>query len=120
MRAVDLADLQSVVAKLKTPARVANYYHCSPEVAERMVFLATRSKKAEDEAEPVLIRKPRPSSFNPRSDPLEWSWQKQKMEMEQGSRNLLIAMLIEGQHWLSDDQAMEKARQLGLLPYSTT
>jgi hypothetical protein len=85
-----------------------------------MIMLAQRSAASQAASPTVLTKTTRPSSFNPKSDPLEWSWQKQKMDMENGSRNLLMAMLIEGQHWLSDDQAMQKARELGLIPYSTT
>lgn len=119
-RAVNLEQLKEVVSKLKTAERVANYYHCSRDVAERMIVLAQRSAASQEANPTVLTKTTRPSSFNPKSDPLEWSWQKQKMEMENGSRNLLIAMLIEGQHWLSDDQATKKARELGLIPYPTT
>lgn len=122
MKSVDLEQLRSVVSKLKTPDRVASYYRCSYEVAERMIFLAKegRQRTNTEEAKQPMLKPVSPPQTNPKFDPLEWSYQKEKMDMERASRNLLIAMLIEGQHWLSEEQAINKARELGLLPYPTT
>lgn len=120
MRAVSIEELRDKVSKLQTSQRVADYYRVSIEVAERMINLANRKTHEFNEPVPVVMRKARPPKTNPKTEPQEWAFQRDKMSIEKGSRNLLIAMLTSGQHWLTDEKAIAKAQELGLLPYSTT
>jgi hypothetical protein len=44
-------------------------------------------------------------NFNPAFDPLEWSYEREKIMMRRGSHQLLLAMLESGQHYLRPEVA---------------
>jgi hypothetical protein len=64
-----------------------------------------------DKIKPLPAPKVLPN-FNPAYDPLEWSYEREKIMMRRGSHQLLLAMLESGQHYLKPEAAEQLLRKL--------
>jgi hypothetical protein len=66
----------------------------------------------EPESVNVLPAPKRLPHRNPAYDPLEWSYEREKIMMRRGSRQLLLAMMESGLHYLKPEAAEQLLRKL--------
>lgn len=110
-------EVKRAVLELKTAKAIANHFGCTERAALNMIFLVeSDTKKRVGPETKVTITKPKLSKINPKDDPLEWSWEKEKQMMAEGSYILLRAMLAADQHRLNPMVANEMRKQMGLPP----
>lgn len=112
------AEIKQVVLKLKDADAIASHFQCDRRAAMNMILLVESEtgqslvRKAVQEA--PIITKPKLQKFDPRKEALDWSYEKEKQMMAQGSYQLICAMLNTGQHRLSDEMAQSMKYQIGL------
>ena len=117
MRSIPLAKLAEIVRRLETAEAVADHFGCSLDAAKRMVKAAMIAdpnalpKQEGEDIQPLPAPKVLPN-FNPAFDPLEWSYEREKIMMRRGSHQLLLAMLESGQHYLKPEAAEQLLRKL--------
>jgi hypothetical protein len=117
VRSIPLAKLAVVVRRLETAEAVADHFGCSLDAAKRMVKAAMIAdpdalpKSEAEEIKPLPAPKVLPN-FNPAFDPLEWSYEREKIMMRRGSHQLLLAMLESGQHYLRPEVAEQLLHKL--------
>lgn len=117
MRTIPLKELARIVERLGTAEKVADHFRCSLASAHKMIEAARLYQPNGQTEPPDHEIKPLPApaklpNYNPAYDPLEWSYEKEKIMMRQGSRDLLLAMLETGQHRLTPEAAEALLRKL--------
>lgn len=112
------AEIKQVVLKLQDADAIASHFQCDRRAAMNMILLVESDtgqslvRKAVQEA--PVITKPKLQKFDPRNEKLDWSYEKEKQMMAQGSYQLICAMLSSGQHRLTPEMADNMKYQIGL------
>lgn len=112
------SEIKQVVLKLQDADAIASHFQCDRRAAMNMILLVESDtgqslvRKAVQEA--PVITKPKLQKFDPRNEKLDWSYEKEKQMMAQGSYQLICAMLNSGQHRLSPEMAQSMKYQIGL------
>lgn len=110
MRTISLSELAAVVKQLGAADLIADRFGCSLQSASKMIEAAKVYRPA-DFPEQVPA-KPEPASEISDAtldlNDLDWSWQREKRMMRNGSDALLLAQLRTGQHRLSPEVAKAK------------
>ena len=102
---------QAVIA-LRDVEKIANALNCSIEAARNMKMIVDSRENVTDWPPPKSVMPERPPQENPKFHPLEWSYEREKTNMAVMSYELLKAMLLAGQHRLTQERANELQREM--------
>jgi hypothetical protein len=118
MANIPYAEIKRIVLKLQTTTAVAEHFNCDKRAAMNMILLveSETGQRLTRKAEPVapVVVKPKLQKFDPRNEKLDWSYEKEKQMMAQGSYQLICTMLRTGQHRLTPEMADRMKLQVGL------
>jgi len=96
-----------VVLELRDNEKIAQALNCSLEAAKNMHQIVVLRENPPLPARDKIVVPEKPSQNNPKDDALDWSYEREKHNMAVMSRELLKAMLVSGQHFLSQERAQE-------------
>jgi hypothetical protein len=118
MANIPYAEMKRVVLKFHDADTIAAHFNCERRAAMNMILLVEsetgKSLTRSAQPETPVITKPKLQKFDPRNEKLDWSYEKEKQMMAQGSYQLICAMLRAGQHRLTPEMADKMKQQVGL------
>lgn len=112
MASLNYEAVKQAVLELHEVEKIANALNCSIEAARNMKMIVESREGVKYRPPPKSVMPERPPKENPKFDPLEWSYEREKTNMAAMSYELLKAMLLAGQHRLSQEDANQLRREM--------
>lgn len=116
MAQIKYDEMKRIVLEMRDAKKIAEHFGCDLRAAYNMKLLveSETGTKIERKIATPVVNKPKLPRLNPKSDPLEWVYEKEKQMMAKGSYELLCAMLNAGQHRWPEDVARQMKKDMGL------